>query len=89
MLFYNQDGFIYIDGSGAVHEFEENTRSNSSASHFVCKDCNLTCSKVGEHGVTIYKNNVPNMYFTYGRLVWIATSEKSLRIEYDMRFALE
>ena len=78
------DGFIYIDGSGAVHEFEENIRSTSSANHYVCKDCNLTCSKAGNHSVTIYKNNVPYMYFTYGRLTWIATPEKSLRIEYEL-----
>ncbi len=79
----NREGYIYIDGSGAVHDFEKEVRSDGFHKHFVCKDCNLTCCKVDVNRVTIYKNEVPYMYFINGRLKWIATPEKTIRVNYE------
>ena len=77
------DGFVLIDESGAVHEFEQVIRSDSYGKYYVCKDCNLLTAKVSYTQVTVYKNDYPYMFFQNGSLQWIATSNKCLRIGYD------
>ena len=79
----HHDGMIYIDGSGAVHQFRRAVRSGNGGVHYVCDDCNLTCVSLSTSRFTIYKNDYPYMYFESNCLKWIATSNKCLRIAYE------
>ena len=63
------DGVIYIDGSGAVHSFNHRVRNKYGDYHIGCSDCNLTCVKLDNGRYTIYKDDVPYMYFASNRLI--------------------
>lgn len=77
------DGVIYIDGSGAVHSFNHRVRNKYGDYHIGCSDCNLTCVKLDNGRYTIYKDDVPYMYFASNRLIQIMSLNTCLKIEYD------